>query len=189
PPDGGWDTHHPNGTKSPASDDGFHPSRHGEDPGERPDDAEARGEPFDDPPERRVLRTITRRKDVPDRYGSDHEAFPDPVTDWTRPDDATFERPEGHEKGKSPIKIPDPSNPAPFAALDSKTSLSSLSNAGLLQPNTRYDIEGRGSFFTDESGKLKWAEVDTTAPGYVRPNIELQEPAPNAQYRVDDNWT
>lgn len=200
PPDGGWDTHHPNGTKSPASDDGFHPSRHGEDPGERPDDVEMRGEPFDAPPERRVVEIIVHKEDFPDDdfpdpdvYGSTagnrHQAFPDPVTDWTRPDDATFERPEGHEEGKSPIKIPDPSNPEPFTALDSKTSLSSLSNAGLLQPNTRYDIEGRGSFFTDESGKLKWAEVDTTAPGYVRPNIELQEPAPNAQYRVDDNWT
>ncbi|MEV0057606.1 hypothetical protein AB0H34_44845 [Saccharopolyspora shandongensis] len=43
PPDGGWETHSPDGTKSPASDDAFHPSRDGEDPGERPDDAEARG--------------------------------------------------------------------------------------------------------------------------------------------------
>jgi hypothetical protein len=44
PPDGGWETHHPNGTSTSASDDAFHPTRHGEDPGERPDDAEARGD-------------------------------------------------------------------------------------------------------------------------------------------------
>ncbi|WP_433871748.1 hypothetical protein [Saccharopolyspora sp. CA-218241] len=43
PPDGGWDTHSPDGTSSPASTDGFHPTRDGEDPGTRPDDAEARG--------------------------------------------------------------------------------------------------------------------------------------------------
>ncbi|TDD49591.1 DddA-like double-stranded DNA deaminase toxin, partial [Saccharopolyspora elongata] len=44
PPDGGWDTHHPDGSNSPASDDAFHPSRDGADPGERPEDAEARGD-------------------------------------------------------------------------------------------------------------------------------------------------
>ncbi|PRW64934.1 hypothetical protein [Actinopolyspora mortivallis] len=44
PPDGGWDTHHPDRTSSPSSEDGFHPPRDGEDPGGRPEDAEARGE-------------------------------------------------------------------------------------------------------------------------------------------------
>ncbi|MGP4021669.1 hypothetical protein [Saccharopolyspora sp. 5N708] len=44
PPDGGWDTHNPDGTSTPASNDAFHPSRDGEDIGDRPDDAEARGE-------------------------------------------------------------------------------------------------------------------------------------------------
>ncbi|MEU5851117.1 hypothetical protein [Saccharopolyspora shandongensis] len=42
PPDGGWETHSPDGTKNPASDDAFHPSKDGEDPGERPDDAASR---------------------------------------------------------------------------------------------------------------------------------------------------
>ncbi|GAB3694963.1 WXG100-like domain-containing protein [Saccharopolyspora tripterygii] len=44
PPDGGWDTHHPDGTHSPAGEDGFHPSKDGEDPGQRPEDAADRGQ-------------------------------------------------------------------------------------------------------------------------------------------------
>ncbi|MFC7342248.1 hypothetical protein [Saccharopolyspora griseoalba] len=44
PPNGGWDTHDPDGTTTEASNDGFHPPRDGEDPGQAPDDAEARGQ-------------------------------------------------------------------------------------------------------------------------------------------------
>ncbi|WP_145743585.1 DNA/RNA non-specific endonuclease [Saccharopolyspora dendranthemae] len=43
PPNGGWNTHHPDGTATPASNDGFHPTRDGKSPGEAPEDAEARG--------------------------------------------------------------------------------------------------------------------------------------------------
>ena len=43
PPNGGWDTHHPDGTHAPAGTDGFHPTRNGDDPGPAPDDAESRG--------------------------------------------------------------------------------------------------------------------------------------------------
>lgn len=43
PPNGGWDTHNPDGTTTSASNDGFHPPRDGEDPGDAPDDAKARG--------------------------------------------------------------------------------------------------------------------------------------------------
>lgn len=49
PPDGGWETHSPDGTKSPASDDAFHPTKNGEDPGARPEDADARGRRKIDP--------------------------------------------------------------------------------------------------------------------------------------------
>ncbi|MGP4021038.1 YwqJ-related putative deaminase [Saccharopolyspora sp. 5N708] len=45
PPNSGWDTHNPDGTSTPASSDGFHPSHDGQDPGAQPDDAEARGYP------------------------------------------------------------------------------------------------------------------------------------------------
>ncbi|RRO19372.1 hypothetical protein EIL87_04535 [Saccharopolyspora rhizosphaerae] len=41
PPNGGWDTHHPDGTRTPASNDGFHPTRDGEDAGQQPDGSEA----------------------------------------------------------------------------------------------------------------------------------------------------
>ncbi|WP_026152694.1 hypothetical protein [Actinopolyspora halophila] len=44
PPDGGWDTHRPDSTRSPVGEDGFHPPRDGADPGERPEDARSRGE-------------------------------------------------------------------------------------------------------------------------------------------------
>ncbi|QIZ36313.1 hypothetical protein FDZ84_18565 [Saccharopolyspora sp. ASAGF58] len=191
PPDGGWETHSPDGSKSPASDDAFHPSKDGEDPGDRPTDAEARGnDEFDEPPERRVVETIVH-DDLPSHYGdaAQQDAFPDPITDWNRPDDARFERGPGENDPGSPVQIPDSSNPKPLDSLGPRTSLSSLSEKGQLEPWTRYEIEGRGAFFTDDSGRIKWAEVDTTADGYVRPNIELRQPAGNAQYRVDDNWT
>ncbi|MGP4014277.1 WXG100-like domain-containing protein [Saccharopolyspora sp. 5N708] len=42
PPNGSWDTHHPDGTTTPASANGFHPPRDGEDPGTPPQDAQAR---------------------------------------------------------------------------------------------------------------------------------------------------
>ncbi|MFR9730238.1 hypothetical protein ACL03H_13495 [Saccharopolyspora sp. MS10] len=51
PPNGGWDTHHPDGTDTPASADGFHPSRDGEDPGAAPEDAESRGRQYPSPEE------------------------------------------------------------------------------------------------------------------------------------------
>ncbi|MCX2733974.1 YwqJ-related putative deaminase [Saccharopolyspora sp. NFXS83] len=44
PPNGSWDTHHPDGTDTPTGNDGFHPSHDGEDPGPAPDDAAARGD-------------------------------------------------------------------------------------------------------------------------------------------------
>ncbi|SFS94230.1 WXG100 family type VII secretion target [Saccharopolyspora flava] len=43
PPNGTWNTHHPDGTTTPASNDGFHPTKNSEDPGQRPDNAESRG--------------------------------------------------------------------------------------------------------------------------------------------------
>ncbi|MEV0703040.1 GH-E family nuclease [Saccharopolyspora sp. NPDC050389] len=78
PPDGGWDTHHPDGTNSPASDDAFHPSRDGEDIGDRPDDAEARGNQ-----EKLSEEEIKNRKEALSKsphdnkyylYGGGHEA-------------------------------------------------------------------------------------------------------------------
>ncbi|MER7016109.1 hypothetical protein ABT324_32175, partial [Saccharopolyspora sp. NPDC000359] len=200
PPNGGWDTHHPDGTRTPASNDGFHPTRDGADPGQHPDDAEARGDEdphgqdggFDPPPQRVVLQTFDPA-DTPDHYGTPgggRPKVPDPITSWNRPDDATFTRPGGHPEGRSPITVPDPSNPKPLNKLGSRTTLSSLSERGQLAANTRYDVPGRGSFFTDGSGRIKWAEIDTTADGYKNhKNPELRYPAPNAAYRVDNNWT
>ncbi|WP_346073237.1 GH-E family nuclease [Saccharopolyspora thermophila] len=64
PPDGGWETHSPDGTKAPASDDGFHPSRNGEDPGERPDDAQMR-----DASNRLPEEEIDKRQEaLPEKY-------------------------------------------------------------------------------------------------------------------------
>ncbi len=64
PPNGGWDTHHPEGHHTSASDDGFHPPHHGEAPGERPEDAAPRG---DGPPlsEEEIDK---RRKALPEKY-------------------------------------------------------------------------------------------------------------------------
>ncbi|WP_143539495.1 hypothetical protein [Saccharopolyspora spinosa] len=76
PPDGGWDTHHPDGSNSPASDDAFHPSKNGEDPGDRPDDAEAR-----DVPEPEYPTGMTREQKLQDQDYVDHH-----YTSYTRED-------------------------------------------------------------------------------------------------------
>ncbi|WP_277953745.1 WXG100-like domain-containing protein [Saccharopolyspora soli] len=49
PPNGGWDTHRPDGTTTPAGNDGFHSAHDSDDLGEAPDDAGARGNSGRDP--------------------------------------------------------------------------------------------------------------------------------------------
>lgn len=79
PPNGGWDTHNPDGTRTPASNDGFHPTRDGEDPGQRPDEAEARGDEDaqgnDDARSEAQKRLIDRLNEL--HRSGDAEAFRD----------------------------------------------------------------------------------------------------------------
>ncbi|QUH00547.1 hypothetical protein HUO13_06695 [Saccharopolyspora erythraea] len=86
PPNGGWDTHNPDGTTTPASNDGFHPSRDGADPGQRPEDAEARGRrqrddadgDGDEPPRQRQRTDAvdeTERQRRKDKLPSTHQLY------------------------------------------------------------------------------------------------------------------
>lgn len=128
-------------------------------------------------------------------------SLPDPITTYDRPKDSEFERGSNDPKGKSPVTIPDPNHPDKnLRDIGNKTSFSSLPDKkGVkLEPNTRYDYPSRGaSFFTDDKGKIKWVEVDSTKthdPNAKNPdnrgNIELRRDAlrPDAQYKIDDNW-
>ncbi|GAA4876079.1 hypothetical protein [Saccharopolyspora cebuensis] len=218
PPDGGWDTHSPDGTSSPASTDGFHPTRDGEDPGSRPDDAEARGQqrrvrgvvpenkyeqdalfpenqvpgrrlgaPYDDPPEHveiAVLEPPTPTDTIPgidpDEFSPEyrgplsHPDAPEPFARWDNPDPAAFRNA--------------PDNDPALRELDEKEPFSS--REAELKPFTRYAVEGRGVFYTDERGRIKWVDIDRsdTDLNPVFRNPDLNNPLPNAQYRVDRNW-
>ncbi|GAA4613546.1 hypothetical protein [Saccharopolyspora hordei] len=182
PPNGGWDTHHPDGTQTPASNDGFHPTRDGEDPGQRPDDAEARiyDPPYDPPP----ARTEIKFEDEPDfdnwpegAPGVRVEPSNEPFVRWNRPDDSEFSSPAPD----------DPANPETNPLRNGET-FSSRDNPpeSELRPKTKYTTP-RATFYTNSEGRIEWVEAHPGRQG--DPNPELNNPAPNAKYRVADNWT
>ncbi|WP_336712170.1 DNA/RNA non-specific endonuclease [Arthrobacter sp. USHLN218] len=53
-----------------------------------------------------------------------------------------------------------------------------------LEPNTLYDVSGRGKFYTDGDGKVVLVETSTKRFGRLNP--DLQNPLPNATYHVND---
>lgn len=52
------------------------------------------------------------------------------------------------------------------------------------EPNTAYEVPGRGAFYTDADGAV--THVETTYGGRKHPNPDLNDPAPNATYVVND---
>ncbi|WP_237249207.1 DNA/RNA non-specific endonuclease, partial [Spelaeicoccus albus] len=56
-----------------------------------------------------------------------------------------------------------------------------------LEPNTRYDVEGRGTFYTNGDGRV----TDVVAHSGVKGawNDELNHPLPDVTYHIDDNIT
>lgn len=51
-----------------------------------------------------------------------------------------------------------------------------------LEPNTRYDVEGRGSFYTDDTGTVRYVEAEYSATSTV--NWDLNTPQPNVTYAI-----
>jgi len=54
-----------------------------------------------------------------------------------------------------------------------------------LEPNTRYDVEGRGTFYTDAAGNI--VHVETSYGGRGTLNPDLMNPTPNTTYVVNDH--
>jgi hypothetical protein len=180
PPNGGWETHHPDGTKTPASDDGFHPSHHGEDPGERPDDAAERGEgqtPEHDA-EGRQIRHIRRDDELSphrgERFGD--EAQLEPHSRYVVTDRDGNER--GHfmtdENGNvSEVQIPKEHalSPGPNDQFARDTRVDQNGNRTStprhLEPDRKYTVfesgesgVKRGEFHTDDNGKINEVHTD-----------------------------
>ncbi|MER6936448.1 DNA/RNA non-specific endonuclease [Nocardioides sp. NPDC127514] len=57
-------------------------------------------------------------------------------------------------------------------------------NGFALEPNTAYEVPGRGTYYTDGEGQLHYAE--TVYGDAARPNPDLNYPAPNVTYAVSD---
>ncbi|MCC9176047.1 DNA/RNA non-specific endonuclease [Arthrobacter sp. zg-Y179] len=53
----------------------------------------------------------------------------------------------------------------------------------VLQPNTQYDVAGRGTFYTDENGKVAVVTANSL-PDRIHP--DLNRPLPNVVYQVND---
>ncbi len=73
-------------------------------------------------------------------------------------------------------------------AADVPGSRTPFANGADLLPNTRYDVPGRASYFTDATGQINHVEATSGGAG-GRLNPDLQRPLPNATYVVDHNYT
>jgi hypothetical protein len=52
-----------------------------------------------------------------------------------------------------------------------------------LEPNTKYEVEGRGTFYTNGEGRVHYVEAEYGGTGNL--NRELMKPAPDTTYVVD----
>ncbi len=57
-----------------------------------------------------------------------------------------------------------------------------------LEPNTRYSVEGRGDFYTDDLGRISHVEADSAVRRGGELNPDLNNPLPNATYSVDGKF-
>ncbi len=220
PPNGDWDVHSPDGTARRASDDGFTPdTSHADKQDLDPDDARARGDEdddfdtsdwdeheidHDDPrfdhrfvdydrpghdlPRDHPDNPYHRPPDSPQEIESDPRA-----RDYTKPGEHLFEKPEtpgADPKPKVPSTVP--------KVLESHTLPPDHTQ---LAPNTEYHVTNKAKdgsiasetrFFTDENGRVKWAELSPgTGPGAdgkrLPANPDFDYPLlPDTKYRVDN---
>ncbi|VVJ15515.1 Uncharacterised protein [Amycolatopsis camponoti] len=213
PPDGEWNTHHPDGSTHRAGDDGFAPdSHHGDQHDVDADSARHRGDGDDDgspshadeDDEELFDSSTWDQHEVPrsdptyddkfvnyDRPGSEHP-HDSPDNPYHRPPDS----PQTIESGPRPrdrtepgdFSTPVPTHPKVLAGVE-------------LTPNTEYhvvnrtrggDIASETRFYTDAEGKIKWVEC---SPGGGRTPEGVKLPAnpdfnypllPDCHYRVDN---
>ncbi|MGW5747051.1 hypothetical protein [Amycolatopsis sp. NPDC003861] len=189
PPDGEWNTHHPDGSTHRAGDDGFAPeSHHGDQHDVDADSAQHRGDndtpdqqqlPYDDVPQPRSIPRNTREFDERfvtfDRHEDSHYA-------------GHRDRPGDHPPIESPREIED---------LEPRTRNSKLTEDGVpqvlrgerplaadAQYNVTYKNGATTHFFTDSQGRVTHVEA---TPGTQAPfhNPDLRYPLlPGTQYRV-----
>ncbi|WP_410620556.1 hypothetical protein [Amycolatopsis sp. cmx-8-4] len=212
PPDGEWNTHHPDGTAHRAGDDGFAPDSHHGDPhdvdaesarhrGEGDEDGSPSHADEDDDEfdldgwgEHEISPTDPRYDERLvdfDRPGHEHP-HDSPANPYHRPPDS----PQTIESGPRPrdrttpgdFSTPVPTQPRVLGDVE-------------LKPDTEYrvvnktktgEIASETRFFTDSEGKVKWVECTPgggrTADGVKLPaNPDFNYPLlPDCQYRVDN---
>jgi Tuberculosis necrotizing toxin len=164
PPDGNWHTYRPDGSVTPSGHDGFPPrhtdetSPHGQDHGHH---TAARGD------------DTTPEHDQDDHHGGTGSGGHAPIhaIDPRSPYAEAFHPPTDvpvvHVPADDPRVVPG----EPF------------SHQPGLEPNTRYEVEGRGTFWTDQNGHVRHvdAEIPNTRNGQ---NPDVHHPLPSTQYHV-----
>ncbi len=165
PPDGGWHTYGPDGSAVPSGHDGFPPHHTGEDASHGQDHAHHSASRGDDPP----THEPGDHSGVPgahhDGESPVHELYPD--SPYNRTFDPPMDGPVVHVSADDPRVVPD----EPF------------SHRTDLEPGTRYEVEGRGTFWTDQEGHVRHvdAEIPNTKDGV---NPDVRDTLPEARYRV-----
>lgn len=172
PPDGGWHTYRPDGSAVASGHDGFPPHHAGEDVPHGPDH-DGRSD--------HAHHAASRGDDTtPDHEPGEHTGTPGahsdeetpvhaihPESPFAEPFDPPMDGPVVHLAADDPRVVPD----EPFGH---RTDL---------EPGTRYEVEGRGTFWTDQNGHVRYvdAEIPNTRHGQ---NPDVHHPLPKAQYRV-----
>jgi hypothetical protein len=208
PPNGEWETHHPDGSKTKASDDGFAPGTHDGDKDLDPVDARDRAaspnNQYDPPPTR-------------DRIEEDAADFDERFVDYDRPGHNDPNSSHYHRDPNPPDdlgsprdidapprdRIKDAPGP-PRAPQDVPKFPEVLSSHTLppdhtrLPPNTQFNVNNPNGtstkFFTDADGNVKWVEATAGSKGQATPdmhgfNPDLDYPLlGDVQYRVNDQW-
>ncbi|MGW4519958.1 hypothetical protein [Amycolatopsis sp. NPDC004378] len=211
PPDGEWNTHHPDGSSHRAGEDGFAPdSHHGDQHDVDADSARHRGDDDGSPSH--------ADEDDDDLFDSsawnDYEVprtdpkFDEKFVDYDRPGhEHPHDSPENpyHRPPESPQEIAsgprarDRTEPGDFST-PVPTHPKVLAGHEL-KPNTEYHVVNRTRsgeiasetrFYTDAEGKIKWVEATpgggrTASGAKLQANPDFNYPLlPDCQYRVDN---
>jgi hypothetical protein len=187
PPDGEWNTHHPDGSTHRAGDDGFAPdSHHGDQHDVDADSAQHRGD--NDAPEQplpyaEVPKPRTIERGTPE--------FDERFVEFNRHDDGHYSGPrerDGHPSVDSPRDIDDVEPRTRNSELDENGVPQALHGESPLAPNAQYNVTYQNGatshFFTDADGKVTHVEATpaTKAPFH---HPDLRYPlVPGAQYQV-----
>ena len=176
PPNGSWTAHHPNGTRTPAGENGYAPGHDGRRGAqENPDGAAARGDQGTD------LSGNTANPDPPARTeNAEGKASQSDPGHHLHPESPYNERfaPPNHPTITIPVPgVPEGhphSAPRPGEPFSHRTGL---------EPNTRYVVPGRGTFWTNEQCEVRWVSASTpNREGEHNPDVHL--PLPNTHYEV-----